>query len=100
METVFSLSVQQYDHAVVRVKDNVPLQVLKFPAKMGFTWDLNEFNTFDEQRISYSAINYINDDAADVLWSDSTLEVTQSDFKSLYTYQYAVEQYGKRRNDI
>ena len=43
----FSLSVQQYDHAVVRVKDNVPLQVLKFPAKMGFTWDLNEFNTFD-----------------------------------------------------
>ena len=91
----FSLSVQQYDHAIVRVKDNVPLQVLKFPAKTGFTWDLNEFNTLDEQRISYSAINFINDNRADVLWSDSTLEVTQSDFKSLYTYQYAVEKYGK-----
>ena len=91
----FSLSVQQYDHAIVRVKDNVPLQVLKFPAKIGFTWDLNEFNTLDEQRISYSAINFINDNRADVLWSDSTLEVTQSDFKSLYTYQYAVEKYGK-----
>ena len=91
----FSLAVQQYDHAVVRVKDNVPLQVLKFPAKTGFTWDLNEFNTLDEQRIAYTAINYINDVATDVLWSDSIVEVTQNDFKSLYTYQYAVEQYAK-----
>lgn len=84
-------SVQQYDHQIVRVEDNVPYLVLKFPPKTTFTWDLNAYNSLLKQEIYYVGINEY--DA--ITETDSVLFVLQQDFKSLYSYQHAEERYAK-----
>lgn len=88
-----SLGVQCYDHSIVRVEDNVPYQVLKFPVNTLFSWNLNEFNTQDEQKVSYSSINQT--DTINGVIYDSVLFVMQKNFKSLYTYEYGEERYAK-----
>lgn len=92
-EPYASLSVQRYDHAIVRVEDNVPLQVLKFPANTSFSWDLNEFNTEEEKKTYYSIVNQ-PETIAEITY-DSVLTVMQKGFKSLYTYEYGEERYAK-----
>ncbi len=89
-EPLASFSVQQYARKIVRVEENVPYQVLLFPAKLNLSWDMNIFNTFENQQVYYSNINNSNEGLC-----DSTITVLQNDFKSLYTYQFAEEQYGK-----
>lgn len=86
-----SQSVQQYDHQIVRVEENVPYVVLKFPAKTTYSWDLNAYNTLQELQIYYDKI----DEQDATTMTDSVLFVLQQDFKSLYTYQYAEERYAK-----
>ncbi|SRR5574344_791784 len=88
-----SLGVQRYDHSIVRVEDNVPYQVLKFPVNTLFSWNLNEYNTQEEQKTSYSAVN--QSDTIAGIGYDSVLFVMQKNFKSLYTYEYAEERYAK-----
>lgn len=85
-----SFSVQQYARKIVRVENNVPYQVLLFPAKLNLAWNMNIFNTLENQQVYYSDINNSNEGLC-----DSTITILQSDFKSLYTYQFAEEQYGK-----
>ena len=87
-----SMSVQQYQHSIVRVEENVPYQILKFPAKKGFSWDVNMYNTKEEQLAYYSSIS---EGEYEGIHIDSAISVTLNDFKSLYTYQYEVEQYAK-----
>lgn len=87
-----SLSVQQYQHSIVRVEENVPYQVLKFPAKLNFSWDVNMYNSKDEQLANYTSISKGEYEGVHL---DSTVTVTLQNFKSLYTYQYDVEQYAK-----
>lgn len=88
-----STSVQQYSHSIVRVENNVPYQILRFPAKKYYSWDLNLYNTFPEQLASYDKIL-----ASDTILGcvyDSVLTVIEQDFKNLYSYQYAEEHYAK-----
>ena len=93
-EPYTSLSVQRYNQAIVRVEDNLPLQVLKFPMfNTSFSWNLNEFNTGEDQEIYYSAVNQ-PDTIAETSY-DSVLFVLQKDFKSLFTYEYSEERYAK-----
>ncbi len=86
-----SHSVQQYDHQIVRVEENVPLCVLKFPPSTSYSWDLNAYNMSQEQQINYVGINEFDDETD----SDSVLFVLQQDFKSLYSYQHSEERYAK-----
>lgn len=88
-----SYCIQSANSYIVRVENNTPYKILQFPASTNFSWDLNIFNTNDEQQVHYSDINSsmtIHDTSY-----DSVLTVLQQDFKSLYTYQFAVEQYAK-----
>lgn len=89
-EAFGSFSVQQYAQSIVRVEENVPYQVLLFPAKVNLSWNINTFNTLESQQVYYSVINNCDEGLA-----DSTITILQNDFKSLYTYQFAEEQYGK-----
>lgn len=87
-----SLSIQQYQHSIVRVEENVPYLILKFPAQKGFSWDVNAYNTGNEQLAHYSDITEGEYEGVHI---DSAATVLLQDFKSLYTYQYDVEQYAK-----
>ena len=58
-----------------------------------FSWNLNEFNTGEDQEIYYSAVNQ-PDTIAETSY-DSVLFVLQKDFKSLFTYEYSEERYAK-----
>lgn len=89
-EAFNSFSVQQYDHKIVRVENNVPYQVLLFPAEINLGWNINKFNTLDVQNVYYSSINNCDEGIC-----DSTITILQNDFKSLFTYQFAEEKYGK-----
>lgn len=88
-----SSSIQKYANSVVKVDQNVPYQILKFPAKFDFSWDLNLYNTNGEQQVHYDKI-HVTDTILDTAY-DSVLVVLQQDFKSLYTWQYGEERYAK-----
>lgn len=88
-----SQSVQKYSNAIVRVENNVPYQVLKFPAKYDYSWDLNLYNQEDEQLVFYDKI--FSHDTIYTSTFDSVLVVLQKDFKSLYTWDYAEERYAR-----
>ncbi|MBR5435167.1 MAG: hypothetical protein IK117_12100 [Bacteroidales bacterium] len=88
-----SSSVQKYPHSIVEVEQNVPYQILKFPAKFDYSWDLNLFNTNDEQLAHYEKIQ-TTDTILGVPY-DSVLVVLQQDFKTLYSWQYGEARYAK-----
>lgn len=88
-----SYSVQSANTYIVRVDNNIPYKILQFPASTNFSWDLNVFNTKEEQQVHYSDIN--SSTTIQNIPYDSVLTVLQQDFKSLYTYQFAEEQYAK-----
>lgn len=88
-----STSLWNYGNSIVRVEDNVAYQILRFPAKVDYTWDLNVYNTNEEQSAYYEKIN-VSDTVLNCVY-DSVLVVSQQDFKSLYTWQYSEEKYAK-----
>lgn len=88
-----SSSVWKYPNTIVKVEQNVPYQVLKFPAKLDYSWNLNLFNENEEQLARYEKIQ-ITDTILGVPY-DSVLVVMQQNFKSLYTWQYGEERYAK-----
>ena len=92
-EPYVSLSIQKFGHAIVRVENNEPFQILRFPATKNYTWNINQYNTRDEQQVFYSDI-FVSDTISNIVY-DSVLVVSQQDFKSLYTYQFSEERYAK-----
>ncbi|MCQ2959253.1 MAG: hypothetical protein MJ198_03575 [Bacteroidales bacterium] len=92
-EDFSSMSIQQYAHSIVTVEENIPYQILRFPAKYDYSWDLNLYNTDLEKSIYYKKIN-MQDTIFNVVY-DSVLIVLQDDFKSLYTYQFAEDHFAK-----